>query len=57
MSTTTPGGAREVARPHRVRQQDWAPYAFLAPVMVFFVVFFALPVAFLHFFSESTIIS
>ena len=46
MSTTTPGGAREVVRPRRVRQQDWAPYAFLAPVMVFFVVFFALPVAF-----------
>ena len=46
MSTFAPGGARDAAPPRRVRQQDWAPYAFLAPVMIFFVVFFALPVAF-----------
>ena len=46
MSTTTPGGAQPPARPRRVQQRDWAPYAFLAPVMIFFVIFFALPVAF-----------
>lgn len=46
MSTLVPGGARDAARPRRIRQQDWAPYAFLAPVMLFFVVFFVLPMAF-----------
>lgn len=46
MSTTTPGGAQRSAPPRRIRQQDWAPYAFLAPVLIFFVVFFMLPMAF-----------
>ena len=46
MSTSAPGGAPKRARPRRVQQRDWAPYAFLAPVMVFFVAFFLLPVAF-----------
>ena len=47
MSTSLPGGAPLAGRPRRKRQQkDWAPYAFLAPVLVFFVVFFLLPVGF-----------
>lgn len=34
-------------RPRRRRQQkDWAPYVFLAPVLIFFVVFFVLPIGF-----------
>ncbi len=47
MSTTSPGRGPLTAPPRRKRQQkDWAPYAFLAPVLVFFVVFFLLPVGF-----------
>ena len=47
MSTAAPGGVPLAGRPRRKRQQkDWAPYAFLAPVLVFFVVFFLLPVGF-----------
>lgn len=47
MSTASPGGAPLEGRPRRVRQQkDWAPYVFLAPLLVFFVVFFLLPVGF-----------
>ena len=47
MSTTSPGGVPLSGRPHRKRQQrDWAPYVFLAPLLVFFVVFFLLPVGF-----------
>ena len=30
----------------RVQQKDWAPYVFLAPTLVFFVVFFLLPTGF-----------
>ena len=33
-------------RKRRLQQKDWAPYAFLAPLIFFFVVFFALPVGF-----------
>ncbi len=33
-------------RRRRVRQQDWAPYVFLAPTLLFFVVFFLLPIGF-----------
>ena len=33
-------------RSRRLQQKDWAPYAFLAPLIFFFVVFFALPVGF-----------
>ena len=47
MSTSLPGGAPLAGRPRRKRQQkDWAPYAFLTPVLVFFVVFFLLPIGF-----------
>lgn len=30
----------------RLQQKDWAPYAFLAPMIFFFIVFFALPIGF-----------
>ena len=33
-------------RKRRLQQKDWAPYAFLAPLIFFFVFFFALPVGF-----------
>lgn len=33
-------------RRRRLQQKDWAPYAFLAPLIFFFVVFFALPIGF-----------
>ena len=47
MPTLWSGSAPPPARSRRQRQpKDWAPYAFLAPVLVFFVVFFLLPVGF-----------
>ena len=30
----------------RVQQKDWAPYVFMAPTLIFFVVFFLLPIGF-----------
>ena len=33
-------------RKRRLQQKDWAPYVFLAPMIFFFVVFFALPIGF-----------
>lgn len=30
----------------RIQQKDWAPYVFLAPTFIFFVVFFLLPIGF-----------
>ncbi len=47
MTPRVSGGASVAARPRRaIRQKDWAPYVFLAPVLVFFVVFFLLPMGF-----------
>lgn len=42
------GGAPATARPQgrRVQQKDWAPYVFLAPTLIFFLVFFLLPILF-----------
>ena len=44
--TTPTGSAPTAARSRRLRQQDWAPYVFLAPLLVFFVLFFLLPIGF-----------
>ena len=30
----------------RIQQKDWAPYVFLAPMLIFFIVFFLLPMGF-----------
>ena len=30
----------------RIRQEEWAPYVFLAPTLLFFVIFFLLPMGF-----------
>ena len=47
MTPGVSGGASAAARPRRaIRQKDWAPYVFLAPTLVFFVVFFLLPMSF-----------
>lgn len=47
MGLALPGDAPRRGRPRRKRQQkDWVPYVFLAPVLVFFVVFFVLPIGF-----------
>lgn len=35
-----------VKRRRTMRQRDWAPYAFLAPTLLFFLIFFLLPVGF-----------
>ena len=43
---TLPRGATPTRRKRRLHQKDWAPYAFLAPLLFFFVVFFALPTGF-----------
>ena len=44
--TTPTGSAPTAARSRRLRQQDWAPYVFLAPLLIFFVLFFLLPIGF-----------
>ena len=47
MTPRVSGGAPRAARPRRATQQkDWVPYVFLAPTLIFFVVFFILPVSF-----------
>jgi ABC-type sugar transport system permease subunit len=47
MTPRVSGGAPAAARPRRATQQkDWAPYVFLAPTLIFFVVFFLLPMGF-----------
>ena len=33
-------------RKRRIRQEEWAPYVFLAPTLLFFVIFFLLPMGF-----------
>ena len=44
---TTPTGSASIAvRSRRLRQKDWAPYVFLAPLLIFFVLFFLLPMGF-----------
>lgn len=34
------------ARSRRRQQKDWAPYVFLTPLLVFFALFFLLPMSF-----------
>ncbi len=48
MATESLRETAAVPRRHKRRwqQKDWAPYAFLAPLIFFFVVFFALPIGF-----------
>ena len=39
-------GAAPQKNKRRIRQEDWAPYVFLAPTILFFIIFFLLPMGF-----------
>ena len=45
-ATDVVGTAPKARSKRRVEQKDWAPYVFLAPTLLFFVVFFLLPIGF-----------
>jgi multiple sugar transport system permease protein len=47
MDNASPGNVVMLHRARRISQQkDWVPYVFLAPLLIFFVFFFLLPIGF-----------